>query len=97
MKRLPSETGRVVLLALVLIGGFAGMAWAWIGSSPETIVAQQIAWIASGALTGAGLLVIGSAMGSLYWRRRNLAAELLALETAARDAREIAALMRARR
>lgn len=97
MNRIGAETGRLTLFAFLLIGGFIAIGWAWLGSSTETIAAQQMAWIASGALTGAGLIVIGSVLGSLYWRRRNLAAELLALEMATNDAREIAALMRARR
>jgi hypothetical protein len=97
MTRLPGEAGRLALLALVVVAGFGAIGWTWLGSSTETIAAQQVAWIASGALTGGGLIAVGSVLGSLYWRRRNLAAELLALEIAARDAREIAALLRARK
>jgi hypothetical protein len=80
---------RLLMLGLLLVAGFVAISWAWLGSSPETIVAQQVAWVCSAGLTGAALVVHGSALVAIYSRRRNAAAELAALTEATEHAREL--------
>lgn len=83
---------RLLLLALLVVAGFTAIAWAWLGSSPETIVAQQVAWLCSAGLTGAALVVHGSTLVAIYLRRRNAAAELQALTDATDAARALLAM-----
>jgi hypothetical protein len=96
MNRSPLAAALLPSAALVA-AGFVAFGLAWLGLSTETLLAQQVAWVVSGAMTGLGLIVLGVAMLALRVRRHNAAVELGALETAARDAREIAAVVAARR
>lgn len=90
-------TPRAGLLASMVLAGFAAMIWAYVGTSGERIVAQQMPWVASGGLTGAALIVVGATLAALHLRRRNVAAEIDALEVATREATEVALLLRARK
>ena len=81
---------RLFVLLGLIVAGFAGAGWAWVGSSPDTIVARQAPWIVSAGLTGAGLLILGSALLAIEMRRRNQAVEILRLEQATVEARRIA-------
>lgn len=81
----------------IVAAGFVAFGLAWLGLSTETLLAQQVAWVASGAMTGLGLVGLGVALLAVRLRRHNAAVELAALDVATRDARDIAALLARRR
>lgn len=86
---------RLLVLVGLVIAGFIAISWAWLGSSTETIVAQQVAWLCSAGLTGAALVIHGSTLVAIYLRRRNAAAELAALTEATEQARSLLAIRQA--
>jgi hypothetical protein len=91
------DTQRLAVPTLLVLAGFGTTIWAYVGSSGERIVAQQIPWIVSGGLTGAALIVLGVTLAALHLRRRNEAVEIVALDMATRQATEVAALLHARK
>ena len=92
-----TDVQRIGLLGFLALAGFGAVIWGYVGSSGERIVAQQIPWIVSGGLTGGALIVIGVTLSALHLRRRNVAAEIAALDIATREATEVAALLRMRK
>lgn len=85
------SSGRLLLsVGAVLLAGATALVLGWYGASKQLLVAAQLPWLISGGMVGAALLALGVVLLALTLRRHSSAEELLALDEALAEVRELA-------
>jgi len=81
---------RALLLPLAgVVAGFVALGLSWLGASRQLLLAAELPWVVSGALTGVALIGFSSGLAALIWRRRAVAREVVLLDVALRIVQEL--------
>ena len=67
-----------------VVAGFVALALSWAGASRQLLLAAELPWVVSGAVTGLALIGLSSVGAALTWRRRAVAREVVLLDEALR-------------
>jgi hypothetical protein len=74
---------RAMLLPLAgVVAGFVALALSWGGASRQLLLAAELPWVVSGAVTGIGLIGLSATLAAVTWRRRAVAREVVLLDQA---------------
>jgi hypothetical protein len=82
--RLDAGTRALLLPLAGVVAGFVALGLSWAGASRQLLLAAELPWVVSGAVTGMGLIGLSSVLAALTWRRRAAAREVVLLDEALR-------------
>lgn len=81
---------RAMVLPLAgVVAGFVSLALSWGGASRQLLLAAELPWVVSGAITGVALIGASCVLAAVTWRRRAVAREVVLLDQALRIVQEL--------